>query len=256
MTIKTRAEVDLKREARALAYLECLEMLERSGKLTADASEAKWCVDALRRLIDRNVPQVVSSRVETLIKAINERMMSTYPLLSTGIQIRQDDIWEELRSAGYNTEGVQENLFPGRETQQPAQEQKKEQQPLRNDDDEMAETAGQLLERVADNTSEKFQKSQFLELMRRLRDREVRVEGDKMVEVSPQPSVPSLQSEATSAPPNIDPNILNHAVLDFGMPVNSEEELEDILSLVSTEPTTDEISGQFQHYNVNSTYHK
>ena len=36
---------------------------------------------------------------------------------------------------------------------------------------------------MKDNQSDKFQKSQFLELMRQLRDREVTVEGDKIVGV-------------------------------------------------------------------------
>ncbi|KAJ9647868.1 hypothetical protein H2199_001644 [Coniosporium tulheliwenetii] len=70
-------------------------------------------------------------------------------------------------------------------------------------DDELAATAGQLLESVSSNTSKKFQESQFLQLMRRLRDREVRVEGDKMVEVSLTHSPPShsvLSSAPTPAP--------------------------------------------------------
>lgn len=52
-----------------------------------------------------------------------------------------------------------------------------------HDSDELARTAAQLLESLSGNQSRKFQDSTFLALMRRLRDREVRVEGDKMVEV-------------------------------------------------------------------------
>lgn len=52
-----------------------------------------------------------------------------------------------------------------------------------DDPDALARTAGQLLDSVKDNQSDKFQKSQFLELMRQLRDREVTVEGDKIVGV-------------------------------------------------------------------------
>ena len=51
-------------------------------------------------------------------------------------------------------------------------------------DEELARTAGSLLESVSHDTSEKFQSSVFLQLMRRLRDREVTVEGEKFVEVS------------------------------------------------------------------------
>jgi len=62
-------------------------------------------------------------------------------------------------------------------------ESQEEQQDLKdNDPDELARTAGQLLESVKDDQSQKFQESNFLALMRRLRDREVRVEGDKMVD--------------------------------------------------------------------------
>ncbi|KAI9847746.1 MAG: hypothetical protein M1838_000791 [Thelocarpon superellum] len=50
-----------------------------------------------------------------------------------------------------------------------------------SDADELARTAGELLDSVSDNISEKFQQSSFLALMRQLRDREVLVEGDRMV---------------------------------------------------------------------------
>ncbi|KAF9251551.1 hypothetical protein DTO013E5_4022 [Penicillium roqueforti] len=46
------------------------------------------------------------------------------------------------------------------------------------DADELARTAGQLLDSVRNETSEKFQQSNFMALMRRIRDREVEVEGD------------------------------------------------------------------------------
>lgn len=254
-TIKLRSQVDLGRLAEALPYLADLEDLESRGKLTADASEAKWCVDILQRIASREVPQEVKTRVENLIKAINERLMSSYPLLATGVPIHQDNIWEELRAAGYTREGIPGDSFPKYAHQEPEQkkeEQKKEERNHRNDEDEMAETAGRLLERVADNTSEKFQNSQFLELMRRLRDREVRVEGDKMVEVSAQPSVSPLPA---SAPPEIDPRILDHAAVDFSMPLDSEREF-DLSSRSSLGPAIDEVSEQFSFYDTNSSYHR
>jgi hypothetical protein len=55
--------------------------------------------------------------------------------------------------------------------------------------DELARTAGQLLENVSGDQSQKFQESNFLSLMRQLRDKEVRVEGDKLVDVSIPPTV-------------------------------------------------------------------
>jgi len=53
-----------------------------------------------------------------------------------------------------------------------------------NDADELARTASQLLDNLKHDQSRKFQESSFLSLMRQLRDREVRVEGDRLVEVS------------------------------------------------------------------------
>ena len=52
-----------------------------------------------------------------------------------------------------------------------------------DDADELARTAGTLLENVKHDQSQKFKQSNFLSLMRRLRDREVRVEGEKFVDV-------------------------------------------------------------------------
>lgn len=51
-------------------------------------------------------------------------------------------------------------------------------------DDELAQTAADLLQKVSHDKSTKFQNSAFLSLMRKLADRQVKVEGDKMVEVS------------------------------------------------------------------------
>ena len=53
-----------------------------------------------------------------------------------------------------------------------------------DDAEELARTAGQLLENVKGDQSQKFKESNFLSLMRQLRDKEVRVEGDKFVDVS------------------------------------------------------------------------
>lgn len=52
--------------------------------------------------------------------------------------------------------------------------------------DELARTAGELLDKLNTDSSQKFKESNFLELMRRIRDREVHVEGDDFREVSTQ----------------------------------------------------------------------
>jgi peroxin-5 len=51
-----------------------------------------------------------------------------------------------------------------------------------NDKDALAKTAAVLLDSVNVESNPKFKNSQFMHLMRRLRDSEVTVEGDKMVE--------------------------------------------------------------------------
>jgi hypothetical protein len=63
-------------------------------------------------------------------------------------------------------------------------EQQQEPQQKGVDDEELSRTAGQLLESISHDTSQKFQDSVFLNLMRRIRDKEVRVEGENFVEVS------------------------------------------------------------------------
>lgn len=71
------------------------------------------------------------------------------------------------------------DLIPSKE-----QLQHQQQQPSNPDveADSLALTAGELLHSVRDNSSEKFRQSNFLALMRRLRDREVVVRGDDIVE--------------------------------------------------------------------------
>lgn len=49
--------------------------------------------------------------------------------------------------------------------------------------DALSRTAGELLNVVGNDQSDKFQNSQFLQLMRQFRDKEVTVEGDKMVDM-------------------------------------------------------------------------
>ena len=66
-----------------------------------------------------------------------------------------------------------------------------------SDGDELARTAGQLLDNVKHDQSAKFQQSNFLSLMRQLRDKEVRVHGDKIVDVSNSSPYPAIQHNHT-----------------------------------------------------------
>ncbi|KAF3939446.1 hypothetical protein ABW19_dt0203231 [Dactylella cylindrospora] len=72
-----------------------------------------------------------------------------------------------------------EELRP-EETQKEAEQEKERE---KDDADELAKTAGQLLDSLSQDTSQKFQESQFLALMKKLRDKTVKVEDGKMVEV-------------------------------------------------------------------------
>lgn len=269
--IQVWSETGLGRTEEAVSYLENMDRLEKSGHLVQDANEGKWIVDSLQRIVNHNAPQEVKTRAEELIKQINQRLMSQYPL-GTRVPMSQEKIWEELEAAGYMRTPAQQVM----EQQKP---EEKQEQPRRNEDDEMAATAGRLLERVADNTSEKFQNSQFLELMRKLRDREVRVQEDKIVDVNT-PAAPATTTSATTATtsqiptsssntqvggttiPPIDSSILSHAATDFEQPIYSDQGHEDdhLYDLSRHESfhasfdepfLTDEISEQFRYWSGN-----
>jgi hypothetical protein len=255
--IQVWSETGLGRTAEAVAYLDNMARLEQNGKLVEDANEAKWIVDSLQRIANRDAPQEVKTRADSLITAINARLMSQYPLGSR-IPMSEEQIWQDLDAAGYMRTPQNERV------------EQKEEQPQMNDEDEMAATAGRLLERVADNTSEKFQNSQFLELMRRLRDREVRVEEDKIVETNGQTTAPSSSSpqqqhtqySVTTSPqpsspiPPIDRTILDHASTDFSMPDYPQDMYAPSSITDEAFPLTDEVSEQFRSYNIHAAYHQ
>jgi len=71
----------------------------------------------------------------------------------------------------------------GTQEQQLEQEEAQPQEPPIQADEDLARTAGELLANLADNETPKFRESSFLSLMRKLRDREVHVRGDKMVDI-------------------------------------------------------------------------
>lgn len=71
-----------------------------------------------------------------------------------------------------------------REDAQREQQNQDESNLQRQEDDDLAATAGELLNRVSDNRSQKFKDSTFLAFMERIRDRRVKVEGDQFVDVN------------------------------------------------------------------------
>lgn len=102
----------------------------------------------------------------------------------------QQNISERFDDAAFERafEDARVQLEDNQRREAPAEvvEEKKEVKDKELDSDALARTAAQLLDSLSGNQSRKFQDSTFLALMRRLRDREVRVEGDKMVEVGSQ----------------------------------------------------------------------
>ncbi|KAH9865484.1 hypothetical protein J1614_009068 [Plenodomus biglobosus] len=237
--IQVWSETGLGRTEEAVTFLDKMASLEQSGELVQDPNEATWIVDSLQRIIQRDAPVEVQTRAEEVITAIQQRLMSQYPLFSgtalNSTWLRQSSEEELRRNAPEQ---------PVLQSEPKEEERQQQQQPQRNEEDEMAETAGRLLERVADNTSEKFQNSQFLSLMRKLRDREVKVQEDKIVEVdgssstttgaaqvssstptsattnhsAPHHHQPQQPQYSSSIPP-IDREILNHAATDFETPI-------------------------------------
>jgi hypothetical protein len=65
---------------------------------------------------------------------------------------------------------------------QPAQGEAAQSEGVNDEGDQLSLTAKQLLESVSHETSDKFAQSSFLGLMRRLRDKEVHVEGEDFIE--------------------------------------------------------------------------
>ena len=76
-----------------------------------------------------------------------------------------------------------------------------------NVDEDLAREAGQLLDAVADDQSEKFRNSSFLSLMREFRDHEKSVQGNEVVDVDqtvnapPKASTPQQDADLGRLPP-------------------------------------------------------
>ncbi|KIW06889.1 hypothetical protein, variant 1 [Verruconis gallopava] len=175
--------------------------------------------EALAREIAREI-EMESEEIEFLIQRKTEeemaqRMERQETNHLTGLDLSQDfvDVDEEFAQAENLSADahLDENLHddigihePIHEGPREAQADTQESNTPRSVDEELARTAGRLLESVSHDTSEKFQSSVFLQLMRRLRDREVTVEGENFVETGttgPSPpadlgdSVPSAQHQ-------------------------------------------------------------
>ncbi|XRM47259.1 hypothetical protein ABZX51_010247 [Aspergillus tubingensis] len=93
--------------------------------------------------------------------------------------VHAEEVVEETNHV--TAESTEEKIKIGSDTI--PQTEKNDQQARVNDADELARTAGQLLDSVKHDQSQKFRESNFLALMRRIRDREVQIEGDEFREI-------------------------------------------------------------------------
>jgi hypothetical protein len=130
----------------------------------------------------RERAEIEKSHAENLLRIKNQQD-ETFDILKRleSDPVAEEMLREETDSAMYASDSEME-------------EQKQEQ-----DDDALAKTAQELLEKVEHNNTDKFRNSQFLSLMRKLRDREMKVEGNDMVETNVRAT--SFNKLASSPPP-------------------------------------------------------
>ncbi|CAG8456425.1 9116_t:CDS:2 [Diversispora eburnea] len=89
--------------------------------------------------------------------------------------------YEKLGNFEFNEQNVQENSWTT-EFQQHEQQQKNDLEINGDSKTQLAETAGQLIESVVSETNPKFKNSTFMNFMKKLRDHEICIEGNKVVE--------------------------------------------------------------------------
>lgn len=208
-TLNERAFLDMRRELQTA-------FLERSVSQGTKNAET---MDSLLSDLERNVgattdPMIRHSRINKLLYLIStdesKPMADEYHLqtragellrkyrhiMGEEIGARVDRVFIDRVFAEEHQPVIhpaEQDLEQEEHTQDIEQAQAQEQTQQPRDppiqaDEDLARTAGELLANLADNESSKFRESSFLSLMRRLRDREVHVRGDKMVDVDVSPA--------------------------------------------------------------------
>jgi hypothetical protein len=136
---------------------------------------------------------MVDATPASSVEKMQAESQATADMSKESHQLHQNEVLQNLNDP-HRPLDMQDRLLPEeiiRERQQESQ------QSTRESDDALAATAQELLEKVENNQTDKFKNSQFLSLMRKLRDREVKVEGDKMVETV---SASQIQPKRTLTP--------------------------------------------------------
>jgi hypothetical protein len=131
----------------------------------------------------RNEEVLAQERQGAEMSQNNEQGQNVEVGQDQGVELGQDILINESASRLLSSDSdalAQQPLIGADQIHDPTSPER-EQRQEDTDPDALARTAGQLLNSVRHDSSEKFQNSQFLELMRGLRDREVMVAGDKFV---------------------------------------------------------------------------
>jgi hypothetical protein len=101
-------------------------------------------------------------------------------------QMDQDTLQSEMEQEYYNANGIEEDIqqkrhLPiGSDAIHYVEQAERTHDQDSKDADDLARTAGHLLNMVQHDTSDKMKNSQFLDLMRRIRDREVEVQNNDL----------------------------------------------------------------------------
>ncbi|KAK0617422.1 hypothetical protein B0T14DRAFT_269471 [Immersiella caudata] len=107
-----------------------------------------------------------------------------------------------------------QNIIPSAEesVQQQLNQEEQDAARRRREDEELARAANSILSSVAENDSEKFKKSNFFELMRRIGNQEVVVEGPNLIDAAtgealvakdPEARVPGVGDEGPTIQPSV-----------------------------------------------------
>jgi hypothetical protein len=120
---------------------------------------------------------------EAFARAFDEAAKSEMDIRAQqGVELGQDILLdasaERLMSDDPSSRLEEQERIGADQIHDPNQQENQHEQ---DDPDALARTAARLLDSVRHDQSDKFQKSQFLELMRQFRDREAVVDGDKIV---------------------------------------------------------------------------
>jgi len=131
----------------------------------------------------RNEEALAQERQDTEMVQNNEQGQNVEVGQDQGIELGQDILINESASRllSSDSDALAHQPPIGADQIHDPTSPEREQRQEDTDPDALARTAGQLLNSVRHDSSEKFQNSQFLELMRGLRDRDVMVAGDKFV---------------------------------------------------------------------------